>query len=237
VEAVDDPLWQLFRTVASEGAGAWPALAAALDEVIVAMARQQPLGRLRAHDDTPREIVARVLSRLHRNNFEAIRKIAGLTPRPDVKAFLFVLVRRSAIDYLRASPEFARGNAERAHAWISLATLASNALAAPDTLGEKRAEVLAFMTKAVAQTSEHVRDFGADEAIATLAALWKIDRTHVRRLIQRAERYGRVLTAVFEGHTYPEIAERLGLSPREVELTVRYIEDFLAARGFGNPLH
>jgi hypothetical protein len=111
--AVDDPLWQLFLAVADKGTAAWPALAAALDPPLVAMAKNQPLGRLRADEDTPREIVARVLARLHRNDFEAIRKISGVTPQPNVMAFLFVLVRRSAIDYMRASPEFARGNAER----------------------------------------------------------------------------------------------------------------------------
>ena len=59
-----------------------------------------------------------------------------------------------------------------------------------------------------------------------------IDRTHVRRLIARGDQYLRVLVAVLDGHSYPEVATQLGLTRREIELTVRYIEELLRARGF-----
>jgi hypothetical protein len=91
------------------------------------------------------------------------------------------------------------------------------------------------MTKAVDQASQSTSEHGRDEAIARLSAAWKIDRTHVRRLVQRADRYLRVLIAIFEGRSYSEIAASLAVTPREVELTVRYVEDFLAARDFGSP--
>ena len=231
----DDRLWQLFHAVTSRGADAWPPLAAELDPILVAMARHQPLGRLRDRDDTPREIVTRVLSRLHRRNFEAIHKLCGLSPRPELRAWLAVLVKRSAIDYMRESPEYERGNKQREDRWVSLATLSSRTVAQVDTLAEKRAEVLAFVRDAVARASEESRLYDGDEAISRLALAWKIDRTHVRRLIARADRYLQVLTSVLEGLSYPEVATRLNLTRREVELTVRYLEDFLQARGFAKP--
>jgi DNA-directed RNA polymerase specialized sigma24 family protein len=229
---VDDRLWQLFDAVVSRGDAAWPALAAELDPVVVAMARTQPIGRLRDQDDSPREIVTRVLGRLHKREFDAIRKVCSLSPRPELLAWLRVLVKRSAIDYMRDSPEFARGNANREHRWISLATLGSRDAAQPDTLAEKRLEVLAFVRDAVERAGTEVRDHGRDDAIVRLALAWKIDRTHVRRLVARNTQYSEVLASVLEGLSYPETAERLGLSRREVELTIRYIEDLLEARGF-----
>ena len=53
-------------------------------------------------------------------------------------------------------------------------------------------------------------------------------RIHVRRLIARGEQYVAVLNAVLAGFSYPEIGEKLGISRREVELTVRYLEELLA---------
>lgn len=229
---MDDRLWQLFDAVVSSGDTAWPALAAELEPVVVAMAKTQPIGRLRDREDSPREIVTRVLGRLHKRDYDAIRKVCSLRPRPELLAWLRVLVKRSAVDYMRDSPEFARGNANREHRWISLATLSSRTAAQPDTLAEKRAEVLAFVRDAAERAATEAREHGRDEAIARLALVWKIDRTHVRRLIARNAQYSQVLGSVLEGLSYPETAERLGLTRREVELTVRYIEDLLEARGF-----
>ncbi len=231
---MDDPLWPRFRAVAARGAEAWPALAAELEPVLVGMARHQPIGRLRDREDTPREIVTRVLARLHKREFEAIHKLCGLSPAPELRAWLRVLVKRSAIDYMRESPEYERGNARRDDRWISLATLSSRAVAQADTLAQKRAEVLAFVRDAVARATQLESEHGRDEAIARLSLAWKIDRTHVRRLVSRADRYLAVLGAVLEGLSYPEVAAQLGLTTREIELTVRYLEEFLAARGFAS---
>src|SRR5256885_9600661 len=122
---VDDPLWPRFIAVARDGDEAWPALAAELDPVVAAMAKHQRIGRLREREDTPREIVTRVLARLHKRDFDAIRRLCALTPRPELRGWLRVIVKRSAIDYMRESPEYERGNAGRDDRWISLATLSS----------------------------------------------------------------------------------------------------------------
>jgi DNA-directed RNA polymerase specialized sigma24 family protein len=51
-----------------------------------------------------------------------------------LQAWLRVIVRRSAIDYMRESPEFERATPTRPHHWISLATLSSR----DRTTGDKR---------------------------------------------------------------------------------------------------
>lgn len=231
--APDDRLWELLRAVVAGTDGAWPALAAALEPELVAIARRQPIGRLRDHEDSPREIVTRVLARLHTRDHAAIRKLCALEPPPELRAWLRVVTRRSAIDYMRESPEFERGHRARDHRWISLATLSSGAAAPdPDSLAQKRAEVLGFIRDAVTRAGALHREVG-DDAYGRLALEWKIERIHIRRLVARGEQYLAVLGDVLAGHSYPETAERLGLSRREVELTVRYIEELLQARAFG----
>ena len=234
--ALDPGLWQLLRAVADRGDAAWPTLCAALEPELVAMARRQPVGRLRDREDTPREIVTRALSRLHAREFTAVKKLCAIDPAPELQAWLRVIVRRSAIDYMRESPEFDRGNATREPRWISLASLSSSeASPAPDSLAEKRDLVIAFVRDATTRAQTERRDHGEAGAIAALALEWRIARIHVRRLVTRGDQYVAVLAAVLAGHSYPETAEALGLSRREIELTVRYLEELLAARGFGRP--
>lgn len=226
-------MWLLLHAVVASGVTAWQPLAAELEPELLVMARNQPIGRLRDREDSPREIVIRVLARLHKREFEAIKRLCALRPRPELQAWLRVLVKRSAIDYMRESPEYERGNTKRDHRWISLATLSSRAIApADDTLKAKREMVLAFVYEAVERGAAEAKARSLDDAIAHLASTWKIDRTHVRRLIQRGIQYVKVLTLVLEGHSYPETAEQLGITRRECELTIRYIEDLLEARGF-----
>ncbi|HEU0029850.1 MAG TPA: hypothetical protein VFQ53_04400 [Kofleriaceae bacterium] len=225
---VVDALWPLLRAVAATGEAAWPALAAALPPVLLPMTARQPIGRLRDHDDTPHEILTRVLERLRAREFAAIAKLCAADPPPPLQAWLRVLVRRSAIDYLRESPEYQR----RTAAWVSLATLTSAAPGAIDSLADKRNALLAFVRAAVDRAEAEYRTAG-DDAFGALAATWSIPRIHVRRLVQRGAHYLAVIDAVLAGHSYPEIAAQLQLSRREVELTVQYLEEFLAARRFG----
>ena len=57
----------------------------------------------------------------------------------------------------------------------------------------------------------------------------------MRRLVQRGTRYLQTLDGVLAGHSYPEVAAKLGVSRREVELTVHYLEELLEARRFAAP--
>jgi hypothetical protein len=144
-------------------------------------------------------------------------------------------LKRSAIDYMRESPEYERATVKRDHRWISLASLSSSqgpVAAQPDSLVEKREEVTAFVKAAVDRAAEAKHAHGEDDAIARLALEWKIGRIQVRRLLARGEQYVTVLDLVLAGFSYPEVAEKLARSRREVELTVRYLEELLAARGF-----
>jgi len=222
-------LWPLFRAVADKGdEGAWQALLSKLDPELALMARRQPIGRLRDREDTPREIVMRTISRLHAKGYAAIKKLVTLEPTPELQAWLRVLVKRSAIDYMRESPEYERATAKRDHRWISLASLSSSqgpVAAQPDSLVEKRQEVTAFVEAAAERAAAEKQANGDDDAIAVLALEWKIARIQVRRLLARGEQYVTVLALVLAGFSYPEVAEKLGLSRREVELTVRYLEE------------
>ncbi len=231
----DKPLWDRFRAVAATGADAdWKALLVDLESELTPMARNQPIGRLRDREDSPREIVTRVVARLFNKDYAAIKKLCAMDPPPELRAWLRVLVRRSAIDYMREHPEFDRGNAVRTPRWISLASLGSGEAVAntPSSLAEKRAQVIAFVRAAV---DEAVAAFKAegDEALFRLALEWKVTRIHIRRVVKSGDQYVEVLTLVLEGLSYPETATKLGISRREVELTVRYIEELLRERRFG----
>jgi hypothetical protein len=74
-----------------------------------------------------------------------------------------------------------------------------------------------------------VRERG-DDAFAHLALAWRIDRIHVRRLAHKGDQLVAVLVAVLEGHTQAAIGQALALTRREVELSVRYLEELLHAR-------
>jgi len=101
----DLELWELFRSVARDGDAAWPALLVRLEPELLAFARRQPIGRLRDRDDSPREISSRVFARLYARDYAAIRALCASEPPPVLRAWLRVIVRRSAIDYMRESPE------------------------------------------------------------------------------------------------------------------------------------
>jgi len=218
-------LWERFRAAAAD-ALAWPALLVELEPVILAIARRQPIGRLRVHEDTPREIATRVFGRLHAHELAAVRKLCAMDPPPNLEAWLRVIVRRSAIDYMRESPEFERASDR----WISLATLSTGAGSPrPDSLAEKRQLVLTTVQDMVARANREVRSHG-DAAFTRLALEWKVERIHVRRLVTKGPQLVAVLVATLEGHSQTEIAESLAMTRREVELSIRYLEELLHAR-------
>ncbi len=226
----DEDLWELFRAVARQDDAAWPALMAGLEPELMMMARRQPIGRLGAREDSPREIVTRVFARLHARDHAAIRQLCALDPPPVLKAWLRVIVRRSAIDYMRESPEFERATTNRPNRWISLASLSSG-VPAPDldSLVQKRTLVLSSVKDMVERAATEFRTRG-DDAFTQLALEWKIARIHVRRLATKGAQFLAVLIAVLEGHSQQEIAASLAITRREVELTVRYLEELLQAR-------
>lgn len=227
-----EALWPLFRAVATTGEPAWAALVAALHPQLVTLAGRQPLGRLRRNDDTRYDIATHVLERLRARDFAAIAKLCATDQPPPLEAWIRVLVRRAAIDYLRASPEYVRATPERDARWVTLQSLVSSTPdRAPSTLAEKRVQLLSFVRDAVAQAAAADAAHG-DEALGRLAAAWSVSRTHVRRLIQRGPELVGVLERVLAGQSFPEVAAALGRTRREVELAVHYLEEFLTARGF-----
>jgi DNA-directed RNA polymerase specialized sigma24 family protein len=225
----DESLWELFRAVARD-AGTWPTLLAALEPELLAMARRQPIGRLRQHEDSPREIVMRVFERLHANDHAAIHRLVGLDPPPQLRAWLRVIVRHAAIDYMRESPEFERATEAHPHRWISLASLSSlQPSPDPASLAGKRDLVVATVREMVARAQSELAARG-DDAYTQLALEWKISRIHVRRLATKGEQLLAVLGGTLEGRNHGEIAQQLAITRREVQLAVGYIEELMTAR-------
>ncbi len=229
-----DELWESLREVASHGEQAWQPLLVRLEPLLTRLAERHTPPPLQHSDDAPRDIVLRTIARLHAKDFAAVKKLVALDPPPELQAWLRVLVKRAAIDHMRELPEYERATAKRDHRWVSLATLSSSVspAAAPDTLADKRDRVTAFVVEAADRAAAEERAHGEEDAIARLATEWRVTRLHVRRLLARRDQYVAVLRAVLAGFSYPEVATQLGLSRREVELTVRYLEELLAARGF-----
>lgn len=229
-EPDDAELWALLRKIAAGDAEAWPALMAKLEPELVAYARRQPIGRLGDHDDSPREIAARVFARLHARDHAAIKRLCVQEPPPPLRAWLRIIVRRSAIDYMRQTPEFERPTPTRPGRWISLASLASGAPPAEaSSRDEHRRLVLTTLKEMVERATAEYAARG-DEAFTRLALEWKIARNHVRRLATRGEQLLAVLVALCEGRSQLEIAERMALTRREVELTVRHLEELMRER-------
>ena len=213
-----DALASQLRAVADGDSAQWPAIQQALHPELVKLARYAPIGRLRSDLDAAHEVATRVLERLHAHEFRAVQRLFSTEREPVVRAWIQVLVRTAAIDVMRAQPEYRRAETK----WISLATLSTNPGSPPPaSLVEKQRDVERFLVRAIEEAAE-----------PDIAARWKIDPKHVKRLITKGERYLPVLRLVLAGHSYPEIATQLSLTRREVELVVEYIEDLLQARGF-----
>ena len=131
---------------------------------------------------------------------------------------------------MRESPEFERATPNRPNRWVSLASLSSG-VPAPDldSLVQKRTLVLSSVKDMVERATAEFRARG-DEVFTQLALEWKIARIHVRRLATKGAQFLAVLVAVLEGRSQQEIAASLAITRREVELTVRYLEELLQAR-------
>lgn len=221
-----------LKEVAEGQEGAWGELLVSLSPVLEGLARRQPLGRLRDDEDIQRDIVTKVIGKLHAGENRVVKKFVDHETPPPLKAWIRVLVRSAAIDVMRGRPEFQRGNKEKLPHWFSLATLVtSDGVQRPDSIEAKQREVEKFMTKAVESTRQALAD-DTEGAVAHLAREWNIPPVHTRRIVKRVDHYPVVLSMVLAGHTYVEIAESIALSRREVALMVEYIEEFFHACGF-----
>ncbi len=227
-----DEIANSLEAIAEGKTSAWSTLLEQLEPEIDRIARYQKIGRLRTDEDAIRDIVTKVIARLHAGDYRAVKKLFALDEPPKVKAWMRVLVRSAAIDVMRAQPEFLRANKKNSAGWISLDTLVTvDGVKTPDSLVAKQREVEQFMARASLDARSAIAEHG-DDAASALAELWKIAPVHARRIIKKVEVFEPVLKMVLAGFNYIEIAKELSLSRREVELTVGYIEEFFHARGF-----
>lgn len=210
----------------------WSSLLVMLEPEIEKLARYQRIGRLRTNEDALRDIVTKVIARLHAGEHKAVKKLFALDEPPNVKAWIRVLVRSAAIDVMRAQPEFIRKNKNNDAGWIDLDTLVTvDGIKTPDSLIAKQREVEQFMSQASSDARNAITLHG-DKAAAVLAEDWKVPLLQARRVIKKIDIFEPILKKVLAGHNYVEIGKSLELSRREVELVVGYIEEFFHARGF-----
>lgn len=230
-EAPWDEVERLLVAIVDGEAGAWEALQAVVHGELVRLARLQPIGRLRGDVDAAHEIALRVLDRMHARELAAIRRWAASEVRAPVRAWIRVLVRTTAIDYMRQHADYVRGSTQRAPGWVSLATWASRPGAQePPSLLEKRRDLERFIARVLEDATR--AQASSDDPVSTLALAWKVAPIHARRVLKHGARYAPVLELVLAGYSYPEIAAKLACSRREVELVVEYIEELVAVRGF-----
>lgn len=229
--------WQGIRAhlvaIAGGDHDAWAELLVELAPKLSALARRQPIGRLREDEDARHDIVLRVIAKLHNNEFAAITKFVEHDDPPPLSAWVRVLVKSAAIDTMRGQHDFVRAGKDREARWLSLATLVTRPGAAEPSLVGKRREVISFLSAAVDE-ARTARDEHADGAAAELAARWQIAVRHARRLLKRLEVVETLLSMVLAGHSHREVADAVELSEREVNLCVVYIEEFFVARGFAS---
>src|SRR5207237_10915526 len=92
---------------------AWRARGAAAEPWLATVAaRPDVTGRLAREVDANRDIAVAVMTRLQASSFRRLRVyLAAKRENPQLRfvAWLHVVARRVAIDYVRARPEYARG--------------------------------------------------------------------------------------------------------------------------------
>lgn len=191
-------LERLVERVLAGDAAAWQELWCGLAPKLDAMLRRVGfLGRLAGNEDHRRSVAVEVMARLTQNEHARLRRYAEArrdTPTLTLVAWLSVVVKRVAIDYMRAQPEYVdRRKQEHASApggWREVGTLPNDS-----RLGRSH-------TSITGRAAAH--------------QLMEIAQT----LLDEDQR--RALAAWLEGKGFDEIATSLALpAAREAEKKVR----------------
>lgn len=117
-ERSEDELASLASQAAEGDPDAWRALWTALDSRLESLVRQRRLlGGLSQNEDDRREVVLRVMGRLQQDGFRRLRLFVRQrndSPGLSLVAWLTVVARNAAIDYLRAHPDFLASRSRQA---------------------------------------------------------------------------------------------------------------------------
>lgn len=221
--------WSVLEALAAsvvEDAQHWPQFVAALHPRATELARVQPIGRLRNQPDDLREIALRVVAKLHRDHHRVLASYFAKPDRPSFRAWIRRVVASSALDYLRQYPEFRR-TADSGDRWVDLVSVASQCGGAnPNaSIDEKRQQVLLDLQGLLDAVCP-----ATDEQLPALAARWNVSVPSLRRLRKRSSHAVPVFRAALAGLSQRETADSLGLSRRDVELTLAYVEELLRER-------
>jgi DNA-directed RNA polymerase specialized sigma24 family protein len=210
---------------AIEGRQGWQSFVALVHPRAVELARFQPIGRLRDRPDELHEIALRVVAKLHRDNHHVLRAYFAKPDRPSFRAWMKRVVASTALDHLRQHPEFRRSGAT-SDRWIDLVSLASQCDTDPNaSIEQKRDQVLRDLQAILDAVTR-----GSDDSLPMLAARWHVSAASLKRLRNRSDHAIAILRATLAGLSQREVAASLGLSRRDVELTLGYVEELLRAR-------
>ena len=150
-----------------------------------------------------------------------IHRLCAHDPRPELRAWLRVVVRRAAIDYMRANPEFERAT-QPPNRWISLATLTLGGAraAGADSLVEKRKQVLDVAARDGRARRHRVRGprRGCDRPPRARVGARTLARAPARA---RGAQYLAVITAVFAGHSHTDVAAQLATDSARSRIDAR----------------
>lgn len=219
----------LARAVVDGSPGGWHDLLAALEPQVLALARRSAIGRLRDRPDDRRAILVRVFEKLHAGDHRYLRSYFAREPRPSFAGWLRRIVASAAIDHLRGHPEFVRhpgeaGDDGELRRWISLVTLASgDGRPGGGSLADLRDRLLGDLEAVMARLAR-VWTPGEIEALGRALGVAPL---HLRRLKKRRSEVLPVVQGILAGMSQREVAVRLELSRRDVELTVGYVEELL----------
>jgi len=118
-----DDLDALVVAAAASDERAWQALWSAIEPPLARIVAQPRfLGRIARRADDCRDIVVAVMARLRADDFHRLRSYLDAkrdNPRLGFFTWLRVVAKRVGVDYLRAHPEYVRGDTR----WIDLETL------------------------------------------------------------------------------------------------------------------
>lgn len=181
----DTDLDQLVAAAAAGDANAWHVLWAELEPPLARIVAQpQFLGRLGGREDDRRNIVVAVMARLRADRFHRLQLyLSAKRDNPALKflTWLRVVAKRVGIDYLRAHPEYLRGE----RAWVEPGTL-------PSGLGERppitnRGTAAELLAVADGEQRRALELWAASADYAEIArAMGLADSTAAERLVRAA---------------------------------------------------
>jgi len=178
---------------------AWQAVWTWIDPRLSALVSQPRfLARISQHEDDRRGVILSVMERLREDGFRRLKlfqKARALDGRLPFMAWLAVVTKRVAIDYLRAHPDYVdlrrRPGSEAPGAWVDVQALPSEwrvpGVRPPVTARGTAAELLAFARRELpAQQQRALELWTQGESSSEIARAMGLSTSEAERLVRAA---------------------------------------------------